>query len=284
MARTKKIVSKKKTAPKVEKKTTPRKKTVTKKTTTKKKVLSFKDSILKKLNSNPLVGSILKIVTIVIGIFLVVVLADYAVQYVRNERSVAVVNGRRISKAEWHRVLEKVSGQAVAESLINDSIVMLEAKKADVKVTQEEIDKRVEQIKEDIGGEDAFNTAMKAANYELKDLEDNIRIDMYYTKLIGPSINYSDDDVKAFFEQYSNVLFAKETDALKEGEKLDYETFKEKTTEYYIAQMVGQEKQNWLLNKTEEYSIQDNSREKPVYKFFGTINQITRNLFNRPAK
>ena len=87
MARTKKIVSKKKTAPKVEKKTTPRKKTVTKKTTTKKKVLSFKDSILKKLNSNPLVGSILKIVTIVIGIFLVVVLADYAVQYVRNERS-----------------------------------------------------------------------------------------------------------------------------------------------------------------------------------------------------
>ena len=161
---------------------------------------------------------------------------------------------------------------------------MLEAKKADVKVTKEEIDERVEQIKEDIGGEDAFNTAMKAANYELKDLEDNIRIDMYYTKLIGPSINYSDDDVKAFFEQYSNVLFAKETDALKEGEKLDYETFKEKTTEYYIAQMVGQEKQNWLLNKTEEYAIQDNSREKPVYKFFGTINQITRNLFNRPAK
>lgn len=281
MARTKKVVSKTKTAPKVEKKTTPKKKTVTKKTTTTKKVVSLKDTIMEKINSNLLLGAILKIVAIVVAIFLVVTLADYAVQYVRNERSVAVVNGKRISKAEWHRVLEKASGPAVAQSLINDSIVMLEAKKADVEVTQEEIDKRVEEVKESIGGEEAFNTAMKAANYELKDLEENIRIDMYYTKLIGPSIKYTDDDVKAFFEQYSNVLFAKETEALKEGEKLDYETYKEKTTEYYIAQMVSQEKQNWLLNKTEEYTIQDNSTEKPTYKFFGTINQIIKNLSGR---
>lgn len=274
MARTKKTVSKKKTAPKTERKTAPKRKVVAKK-----KTVSFKDSIFEKLNSNPLAGAILKIVVIVVGIILIIMAADYGVQYIRNERSVAVVNGRRISKAEWHRVLEKASGQAVAQSLINDSIVMLEAKKADVKVTQEEIDERVEEIKENLGGEEAFNTAMKAANYQLKDLEDQIRMDLYYTKLISPTIKHTDDDLKAFFEQYSNVLFAEETEALKEGEKLDYETFKEKTEEYYIAQMVGQEKQSWLLGKTEEYTIQDNSKEAPTYKFFGTINQIIRNLF-----
>lgn len=273
MARTKKIVSKKKTAPKVERKTAPKKKVVARK-----KSVSFKDSLLKKLNSNPLLGAIIKIVVIVVGIILIIMVADYGVQYIRNERSVAVVNGRRISKAEWHKTLEKANGQAVAQSLINDSIVMLEAKKADIKVSKEEIDNRVEEIKVNLGGEEKFDAAMKAANYELKDLEDQIRMDIYYTKLIGPSIKYTEDDVKAFFEQYSNVLFATETQALKEGEKLDYELFKEKTTEYYIAQMVGQQKQTWIVEKTGEYSIQDNSKETPVYKFFGTINQIIQNL------
>lgn len=273
MARTKKIVSKKKTAPKVERKTAPKKKVVARK-----KSVSLKDSLLKKLNSNPLLGAIIKIVVIVVGIILIIMVADYGVQYIRNERSVAVVNGRRISKAEWHKTLEKANGQAVAQSLINDSIVMLEAKKADIKVSKEEIDNRVEEIKVNLGGEEKFDAAMKAANYELKDLEDQIRMDIYYTKLIGPSIKYTEDDVKAFFEQYSNVLFATETQALKEGEKLDYELFKEKTTEYYIAQMVGQQKQTWIVEKTGEYSIQDNSKETPVYKFFGTINQIIQNL------
>lgn len=273
MARTKKIVSKKKTAPKVERKTAPKKKVVARK-----KSVSFKDSLLKKLNSNPLLGAIIKIVVIVVGIILIIMVADYGVQYIRNERSVAVVNGRRISKAEWHKTLEKANGQAVAQSLINDSIVMLEAKKADIKVSKEEIDNRVEEIKVNLGGEEKFDAAMKAANYELKDLEDQIRMDIYYTKLLGPTIEHTEDDVKAFFEQYSNVLFATESQALKEGEKLDYELFKEKTKEYYIAQMVGQKKQSWILEKTEEYSIQDNSKETPVYKFFGTINQIIQNL------
>ena len=95
MARTKKTVSKKKTAPKTERKTAPKRKVVAKK-----KTVSFKDSIFEKLNSNPLVGAILKIVVIVVGIILIIMAADYGVQYIRNERSVAVVNGRRISKAE----------------------------------------------------------------------------------------------------------------------------------------------------------------------------------------
>lgn len=273
MARTKKIVSKKKTAPKVERKTAPKKKVVARK-----KSVSLKDSLLKKLNSNPLLGAIIKIVVIVVGIILIIMVADYGVQYIRNERSVAVVNGKRISKAEWHKTLEKANGQAIAQSLINDSIVMLEARKADVKVNKDEIDQRVEEIKENLGGQEKFDAAMKAANYQLKDLEDQIRMDIYYTKLISPTIKYTDDDVKAFFEQYSNVLFATETQTLKEGEKLDYELFKEKTTEYYIAQMVEQQKQTWIVEKTGEYSIQDNSKETPVYKFFGTINQIIQNL------
>ena len=73
-------------------------------------------------------------------------------------------------------------------------------------------------------------------------------------------------------------MFEKETSELKEGEKLDYEKYKDQTTEYYITLMVSQEKQGWLLTKSAEYSIQDNSTEKPTYKFFGTISQIMKNL------
>lgn len=279
MARTKKIAPKTKTAPIKEKKATPKKITVsTKKVVSTAKVTKAKDNILKKVNSSPLAGMIIKIVAIVVAIFLVVILADYAVQYVRNEQSVAVINGKRISKAEWHKTLETASGKAIAQSLIDDSIVLMEARKAEVEVTKEEIDERVEEIKEEIGGEEAFQAALIASNIELDYLRDQIRLDSYYIKLIGPSLEYTEDDVKAFFEQYGEVYFAQDAALLQEGEKLDYETYKEQITEYYIAQLVAQEKDTWIVEKEADYTIQNNATEKPKYKFFGTINQIINNL------
>ncbi len=71
---------------------------------------------------------------------------------------------------------------------------------------------------------------------------------------------------------------------LGEGEKLDYEKYKDTTTEYYVSQMVAQEKDAWLYEVMENYSIQDNSTEKPAYKLFGTINQIVQNLTNTDSK
>ncbi len=269
MARTKKIVSTKK-------KTTPNS-TFSKKTAEVKKAPA---KMGKELFTNPVI-KILATVLLLVGL---VALIDLGVQYLNNDYSVAIVNGHRVSKSKWYQRLEKGYGSSVANQLINDQIVEQEAKKLKVTVEDAEVDAKVNEIKVNIGGEEVFNNALKVNNVSLQELKDQIKIDLLYTKIISSSISYTEDDLKNFFNQYSGAIFQKETEALKEGEKLDYETYKERVKEAYILQEADAKRDNWLKTKKEEYRIQDNTTNKPKYGFLTTLINIFNNITEKPVK
>ena len=268
MARTKKIVKTKKTTPKktVSKKA-PVKKTVAKKALPKLPKIVFKKPDFK----SPIYKQILKVFGFVVAIIGLIALVDLGVQYINNDYSVAKVNSKRISKAKWHKNLENSYGASVADTMINDAIIELEAKKADVKVTDEDIKTQLDKIIARIGGQEAYESALKASNLTEEELKEQIRVQVLYTKVIGPSIEYTEDDLKAFFNQYSSVIFPQESAALAEGEKLDYEKYKEETKEQYIVNEVQTKQSEWLTGKKSEYSIQNNSVAKPKYGFLTTL-------------
>jgi len=265
MARTKKIVKTKKTTLKnTTQKKAPAKKTVVKK--------SLPKIVVKKPDfKSPIYKQILKIFGFVVAIIGLIALVDLGVQYLNNDYSVAKVNNKRISKAEWHKNLESSYGVSVADTMINDAIIELEAEKADIEVTDDEIKTQLDKIIERIGGQEAYESALKASNLAEEELKDQIRIQLLYTKVIGPSIEYTEDDIKAFFNQYSSVIFPQETAALAEGEQLDYEKYKDETKEQYIINEVQTVQSEWLTNKKSEYSIQNNSIAKPKYGFLTTL-------------
>lgn len=265
MARTKKVVKTNKTTPKRSTtKKAPVKKTVVKK--------SLPKLVFKKPNlHNPIYKQLLKIVGIVVAIIGLIALADLGVQYLNNDYSVAKVDGKRISKAKWHKNLENSYGSSVADTMINDTIIELEAKKADVEVTDEDIQTELDKIIARIGGQEAYEAALKASNLSEEELREQIRVQVLYTKVIGPSITYTDDDLKAFFNQYSSVIFPQETAELAEGEQLDYEKYKEETKEQYVINQVQTTQSEWLTAKKSDYSIQNNSVAKPKYGFLTTV-------------
>ena len=146
MARTKKsTTTKTKSMPK--KSTAKSTKTVKKPTTTKKveKVVKQKTEI-KNLFGNPILRLVAKVVVFVIAIIGILAVADLGVQYLNNSYSVAVVNGKRISKHKWHDLLEKYYGSSIAQTLINDEIIKQESKKADVTVSKEDVQKELDSI------------------------------------------------------------------------------------------------------------------------------------------
>lgn len=155
---------------------------------------------------------------------------------------------------------------------------MLEAKKEGVSVGDDEIKEEIDKIIESIGGDEMFEAALKANNITLKDLEGQIKIDLLATKILTPTLEYEDEDVKDFFDQYSDVIFPTETAALEDGEKLDFDTFKEETEEVFIQQEVQIQKSSWLSEKKAEYSVQDNSTDKPKYGFLTITTNIINNL------
>jgi len=275
----------------------PKKKSTSKKTTPKKnKIKDIKKKIdlkkitpkkvdLKKVKLPKVKGTeglqpALKVVGIVVLIIASLALIDLGVQYLNNDYSVAVVNGNRITKREWDDRLEAAYGPSIASQLIDEEIITMEAKKAGVTVTEEAVDTEVNLIIESIGGQESFDMALAANNISLEELRDQIRMDLLATELLAPNLEYTEEDVKAFFDQYSDVIFPEETSGLEEGELLAFEDYKDRTEEVYLQQEVQNYKATWLAEKRAEYKIQDNSTGKPAYGFLTITTNIINNLLD----
>lgn len=221
-----------------------------------------------------------KPVAIGVGVILAFILIDLFVQYLNNDYSIAVVNGSRISRDSYHKKLETLYGQTVAAQMIDEEIIKQEAKKADISATKAEIQEKLDAIISDVGGQEAYESVLKANGIEENALKDQLELNIITRKIMEPTLKYTDDDIKAFFDQYSSVIFPNETAALEEGAKLDYEQYKNETKEYFIQQQIEQEKPNWLDGLYAEYKIQDNSTEKPTYGVLKTTINIFKNLFS----
>lgn len=221
-----------------------------------------------------------KPVAIGVGVILAFILIDLFVQYLNNDYSIAVVNGSRISRDSYHKKLETLYGQTVAAQMIDEEIIKQEAKKADISATKAEIQEKLDAIISDVGGQEAYESVLKANGIEEKALKDQLELNIITRKIMEPTLKYTDDDIKAFFDQYSSVIFPNETAALEEGAKLDYEQYKNETKEYFIQQQIEQEKPNWLDGLYTEYKIQDNSTDKPTYGVLKTTINIFKNLFS----
>jgi len=274
----KKKSTSKKTTPKKNKTKDIKKKIDLKKITPKK--VDLKKVKLPKVKGTEGLQPALKVVGIVVLIIASLALIDLGVQYLNNDYSVAVVNGNRITKREWDDRLEAAYGPSIASQLIDEEIITMEAKKAGVTVTEEAVDTEVDLIIESIGGQESFDMALAANNISLEELRDQIRMDLLATELLAPNLEYTEEDVKAFFDQYSDVIFPEETSGLEEGELLAFEDYKDRTEEVYLQQEVQNYKATWLAEKRAEYKIQDNSTGKPAYGFLTITTNIINNLLD----
>jgi hypothetical protein len=217
----------------------------------------------------------------VLVILLFFVLVDLGVQYLNNDYSVAVINGERVTEREYYYRLDQAYGSAIVSQLIDETLIRQEAEEQGVKATEEEIQEDLDEITEQVGGEEQLNLSLDAYNLTLDDLKRQIEIDILSTKMLEPTLEYTEEDVKAFFEQYSEAIFPQEAAELEEGELLDYESFKDETLEVFIQQEVSQAQAPWLEGLRTEAKIQDNVTEDPSYKFLGATRNILGNIFDK---
>lgn len=218
----------------------------------------------------------------ILGLILIVICAfaliDLAVQYLNNDYSVAVVDGSRISKSKWHKTLESAYGSSVAQQLIDEQVIRAEAKNAKITASKDEVNQQITDIETSLGGKEALDTALVANKITLEQLKEQVELDILTTKILTPQIKYTEDDVKSFFNQYSDVIFPDETAALEKGAKLDFDQYKAETEKVYIQQQVQSKKSSWLTEVEANYRIQDNSVSRPKYGFLTTTVNIVNNL------
>jgi foldase protein PrsA len=123
-----------------------------------------------------------------------------AVYLTQRSETVATVDKEKITQEQLNEELNKQYGASVLNMMISNKVVDLEADKAKVKVTDKEIQAELDKMVEQYGGQETFNMLL-AQNGVTEDLfKEQIEQNLKVTKILEPSIEITDDEIKTYFE------------------------------------------------------------------------------------
>lgn len=143
------------------------------------------------------------LITIVVLILAMSVFLSLALT---KDKAIAKIDGESISKDELYDEMVNQYGAATVEHMISDKIVALEAKKQKVNISDAELTKEVDKLKESYGGEDVFNQMLEANNTTVDELKEDLKNYLTLRKLLEPQIEITDDDLKTYFDENKDSL------------------------------------------------------------------------------
>ncbi len=120
--------------------------------------------------------------------------------------AVATVGGEKITKAELYATLVEQYGAQTLENMVIDKIAEIETKKANVNISEDEIQKEMNSIFEAYGGQETFNMQMQQSGMTEADLKEDIISYLKTLKLLEPRIKVTEEDIKTYFEENKDTL------------------------------------------------------------------------------
>lgn len=136
-----------------------------------------------------------------IGIGVLAASAIFVMVAFSGDDSVASVGDKEITKEALYDKMVASAGAATLDAMISNEVVNQEAEKADIKVTQEELDAEMAVYEESYGGAEALEQALASSGMSIADLEDEMKIYLKVEKIVGPDINITDEQISTYFEE-----------------------------------------------------------------------------------
>ena len=148
----------------------------------------------------------------------------------RVDEIVAIVNDEVITQTDLDRVLAtieteyriiysdsqefaqklKLAKENIVNQMLEEKLVLCEAKKLDIKFDESRIEAQIEQIKENFAGEEEFEWALEAQGLTRKDLQDRFRDQEIMKKAVDyfvrSKINIDPIEIKDFFKSQKAEL------------------------------------------------------------------------------
>lgn len=141
----------------------------------------------------------------IIFIFLlsIILLSFYACQN-NNNTIVAEVENEKITQEELNKELNNQYGIEVLQNLINQKLIIIEARKKNITVNDNEINQEMEKIALNLGGMDKLQEQIKSKELDIQDYKEKLKIDILLKKLIISEI--TEDEIKVFYENNKQGL------------------------------------------------------------------------------
>ncbi|GAM16488.1 peptidylprolyl isomerase [Mesobacillus selenatarsenatis] len=149
-----------------------------------------------------------KLLMVFTAVFLGLLLI-FATAFTKTETA-ASIDGEKITKEELNTKLTEMYGADILDSLITNKVIEMEASKEKVKVTGNEIDEELTKLQESYGGEEAFASALEQNQVSMDKIREDIEIYLLAEKMIGSSIEVTEEEMKTYFEENKDSFDQKE--------------------------------------------------------------------------
>lgn len=184
-------------------------------------------------------------------VFLVIVLGGLA-YYFKNLIIVASVNGQLISRFALIRELEQQSGEKTLDVLITKNLILQEAKKQKVTVSDEEVNQEIKKIEESFSQKGQnLDQVLTSQGMTRHDFTEQIKFQKIIEKLVGKDVAVTDQEVNDYLEKNKDYIIAKDTDPeqVKAGirKNLEQQKMNEKIQEW-LKELRENSKINYFIN------------------------------------
>lgn len=196
-------------------------------------VAAMRPSFAAEASSFSFFGINKKTAILVIVVILLVLLGYYKKQWF----IAATVNGQPISNFELLSRMDHQYRQQTLAQMINQRIILNEGKKKGITVSTDELNKRVLELEQSVGGADALDSLLTQQEQTRASLMEQLRLQVTIEKLYGVEATVSAEEIDTFVKENKEQLTAtesaaqrKEAETLLKGQKLS-KVFTEKFDE-----------------------------------------------------
>lgn len=170
---------------------------------------------------------------------LIVVILAVAVFLLKGLFIAALVNGQPITRLSIVRGLEKQGGKQALLSLVNEALILQEARKKNIEASRKEIDSEVRKIEDSLKKQGQnLDSALAVQGMTRQDLLTQLKIRSLVEKLLADKIKITDKEVADYIEKNKDTF---PTD-MKEDE------IKKGVEEQLRQQKMANASQEWLAN------------------------------------
>lgn len=147
-----------------------------------------------------------------------------------------MVNNRPITSFELYSRLVAQSGKQMFDQIVVETLIVSEAKKKNIVISETDIDSEVSKIEKSLGANTTLNDALAQQGMTLKDLRDQVKMRLTAMKLVEDKISVSDEEVSKYMTENKDFL-PKDEDEAKQKETVK-ETLKEQKVNAQIQTLL----------------------------------------------
>jgi foldase protein PrsA len=146
---------------------------------------------------------------LVINIFISIIIVVFVVLIFSscnqvNDKVVAKVNNENITQSQLNEELNKQYSYETLQNLINQVLVIQEAKKKNITVNEKEIEEEIYKTALNMGGIEKLKEQLKARNVNFNDYKQKVKLDLLLRKLVISEL--SEDELRVFFDNIKGSL------------------------------------------------------------------------------